>query len=665
MSETTTTAEEKSPQRLFVYNGGFLTSGRIKRILQLSGFEVKIGMPGENDLVGVWGKSPTSPRGEAVARSKDAAILRVEDAFLRSVHPGRSGSPPLGLFLDKRGVHFDYAQPSDLEVMLATHPLDDTALLNRARAAIDRLKREDLSKYNSFEPKTEVPKPGYVLVIDQTKGDASIKYSGADANSFREMLYYAREENPSARIVVKTHPETQAGHREGHFGPDIEDGKTTLFDGAVSPWALLDGATKVYTVSSQLGFEAIFAGHKPHVFGRPFYMGWGLTDDRSPLDRRQRRLTRAQLFAAAMILYPKWYDPFSDELCTLERAIDILSAEVRCYREDKHGWVGQGMRLWKRPHLQAFFGAHQPMRFERPAIAPQRSMVWANKIQPQMEPVVRVEDGFLRSRGLGADLIPPLSLVCDQRGIYYDPSAPSDLELFIERSVDLDISAQDRAEHLRRQILKNNLSKYNLRRSTLDLPKGYNVLVPGQVEDDASILKGTSAVRSNHALLEAAREAHPEANILYKPHPDVEAGLRDGDLDAGDLADRVLAKSDPIALLSQVDEVWTMTSLLGFEALIRGVKVTTLGAPFYAGWGLTTDLGDVPSRRRARPNLQQFIHAVLIDYPRYFDPKTGLACPPEVVVNRLAQGDLPKPRMAHRALAKLQGAFASYAYLWR
>ena len=42
----------------------------------------------------------------------------------------------------------------------------------------------------------------------------------------------------------------------------------------------------VYTVSSQMGFEAIFAGHRPRVFGKPFYAGWGLTEDDEVIPRR-------------------------------------------------------------------------------------------------------------------------------------------------------------------------------------------------------------------------------------------------------------------------------------------------------------------------------------------------------------------------------------------
>ena len=189
--------------------------------------------------------------------------------------------------------------------------------------------------------------------------------------------------------------------------------------------------------------------------------------------------------------------------------------------------------------------------------------------------------------------------------------------------------------------------------------------MPGQVEDDASILTGAGAVKTNLDLLRAARTARPDAVIVYKPHPDVEAGLRKGAADTDGLADVVASGADPAALLEAVDEVWTMTSLMGFEALLRGKKVTVLGAPFYAGWGLTVDLGDVPARRVARPGLAGLVHAALIDYPRYLDPITGLPCPVEVAVDRLSSGRIPHPGLANRALSKLQGLFATYAHLWR
>lgn len=650
---------------LRVLNGGFVFQRRLRRILNLSGWQVRPGLPREGDTVGIWGNSPTAHRGLRAAERAQAPLLRVEDAFLRSMQPGRAGEPPIGLCLDAQGLHFDATGESALEALLARHPLDDTALLDRARAAMARMQEHRLSKYSGYDPALPLPEPGYVLVIDQTSGDASVRASGADRARFVEMLAYAQEENPGARVLIRTHPETAQGFRDGHFSEADCNDRISLCDSALSPWDLLEGAVAVYTVSSQMGFEAILAGHKPRVFGSPFYAGWGLTQDDQPVARRQRILTRAQLFAAAMILYPVWYDPFEDQLCSLERVLDILEVQARAWRQDQHGWSAGGMRLWKRKPLQQVFGRPKRMVFSEQPVSGRAHMVWASRPDPDAD-VTRVEDGFLRSRGLGAALVPPLSLVTDRRGIYYDPGRASDLEELIASRARLRPDQRARAEALMARIVAGGVSKYNLGGALPPLPEGQRILVPGQVEDDASILRGAGLVRRNSDLLEAARAAHPEAVILYKPHPDVEAGLRPGAVaEAEQLADVVLQGVDPARLLAQVSAVWTMTSLLGFEALLRGVPVTTLGTPFYAGWGLTTDLAPPCERRQARPDLAGLVHATLIDYPRYFDPVTGQICPVEVAVTRLQSGQVARGGAVNRSLSKLQGLFASYAHWWR
>lgn len=657
------TAAGGKRSRLFVYNGGFITQRRVRRILSLAGYDIRLGQPGTDDLVGVWGQSPTAHRGEAIAAKRDIPLVRVEDAFLRSLHPGRAGEPPIGLLIDRSGLHFDPSTPSDLETLLATHPLDDTALLNRARAGIERLRENAICKYSGFDLDLPLPAPGYVLVVDQTRGDASVTASRADAARFQEMLVFAQEEHPGAHVLIKTHPETIKGFRPGYFGPEHQSNRVTLFADPVSPWALLEGAVGVYTVSSQLGFEAILAGHKPRIFGQPFYAGWGLTADEDPLPRRQRILTRAQLFAAAMILYPIWYDPHRNTLGQFEDALGAMEAQARAWRQDHHGWTAGGMRLWKRRPLQTFFGRYGKLRFSETPLTDCPHMAWAGKATDTA--TVRVEDGFLRSRGLGAELVPPLSLVTDHNGIYYDPAQPSDLENWIAKRARLSPEQSSRAAMLRDRLVAHGVSKYNLGGAQPVLPEGHRILVPGQVEDDASILRGTSDVSTNLHLLRQARATHPEAVLIYKPHPDVEAGLRMGAIATEGLADVVAHDADPAWLLGQVQELWTMTSLMGFEALLRGVGVTTLGVPFYAGWGLTRDLGDVPARRKSEVTLEGLIHAALIDYPRYLDPVTGLPCSVEVAVERLSAGEIPHPGLTNRLLAKLQGVFASSAHLWR
>jgi capsular polysaccharide export protein len=655
--------------RLFAYNSGFLSQRRLRRILELSGYRIRLGLPGPDDLVAVWGNSPTAHRGLGIAKRRGVGVLRVEDAFVRSMRPGRAGEPPIGLHLDRSGVHFDPTTPCDLEQILTKVSLDDTALLNRARDAIERMRGAHLSKYNGFNTAIPAPAPGYVLVVDQTQGDASVTASRADMATFLEMLVFAQEEHPGAKIIIKTHPETQSGFRPGYYSVANTNNRISLFSDPISPWALLDGAVGVYTVSSQLGFEAILAGHKPRVFGQPFYAGWGLTTDENPVPRRERKLTKNQLFAAVMLQYPVWYDPFRDQLCEFETVLDIVEAQSSAWRQDHNGWIASGIRMWKRKPMQKIFGAQKRLIFsddpERITATDRSQMIWAGKAPPDQTGIMRVEDGFLRSRGLGAELVPPLSLVCDDLGIYYDPTQPSRLEQLIAKRATLSDLRRQRTERLVHSLTSGKLSKYNLGGDAPEVPQGHRILVPGQVEDDASVRTGTTQVRTNLDLLRTVRAAHPNAVIVYKPHPDVEAGLRIGKIDTTGLADVVANHSDPITVLDQIDEVWTMTSLLGFEALLRGVKVTTLGAPFYAGWGLTDDLGAIPERRSARPDLMGLVHATLIDYPRYFDPLTGQICPVEIAVDRLAQGDIPHPGIANRSLSKLQGLFATYAHLWR
>ena len=96
---------------------------------------------------------------------------------------------------------------------------------------------------------------------------------------------------------------------------------------------------------------------------------------------------------------------------------------------------------------------------------PRKKMVWASAKQPAGKPVTRIEDGFLRSRGLGADLVPPLSLICDDLGIYYDPSQESRLEHILLKMPPLRADQTQRIKTLQRRLIDHNLTKYNLHRA--------------------------------------------------------------------------------------------------------------------------------------------------------------------------------------------------------
>ena len=251
-----------------------------------------------------------------------------------------------------------------------------------------------------------------------------------------------------------------------------------------------------------------------------------------------------------------------------------------------------------------------------------------------------LEDGFLRSVGLGADLIRPLSWVVDERGIYYDASQPSDLE-FTLQNTRFSAGLLHRAAALRTQLVASKLTKYNVGAQPLSRPAGAKgkqlVMVVGQVETDAAIGLGAPGIKTNLALLKSARLAHPDAWVIYKPHPDVVAGLRNSgqnEKDASNWCDESVTDAPMGDMLEAVDIVHVMSSLAGFEALLRGKAVVCHGLPFYAGWGLTVDTLTLPRRSR-RLLLDELIAGTLLCYPRYVSRVTGSACSAEDALREL------------------------------
>ena len=622
-----------------------------------------------------------------ITHKTGAGVITAEDGFLRSVKTGRQGDQPLSVVLDGQGIYFERSEPNDLRDILAAGPDLNDKQTAEARDGIAFLKEQHLSKYNDFALETDNLPDEFVLVIDQTLNDASIEGANANAGTFQLMLDTALAENPDVQIVIKTHPETQANQRRGYFDAGDATDRVVLFSDAVSPWTILAKARKVYCVSSTLGMEAILAGQTPVVFGDAFYSGLGLTDDRHAGVSVIGSRTVEQLFHATYLKYCHWYDPFlgcASDMIGVARTLETQSSFARRYSKPQ---VFVGVRLWKRGFLRRFFkgSSKSPLFIDEPQKAIQAAardgadvLVWSGKETPELAhacaaadiTLYRVEDGFLRSAGLGAALIEPVSLALDDLGIYYDPTRESRLERLIGQSTGLPDLALRRADAIKAKMIELKLSKYNLIAVDLELPKErHTVLIPGQVEDDQSILKGAGLVKTNLDLVRATRLAYPDSYLIYKPHPDVIAGLRNGghaSENIAEITDQVLQDADIATLLDQVDHVSTITSLTGFEALLRGKSVTCFGAPFYAGWGLTDDRSPIPKRRQAKVSLQGLIHASLVDYPQYWDPVTGAPCPIETVLERFAQGRVQgSARGGIRWLAKAQGLFASYAHLWR
>jgi capsular polysaccharide export protein len=179
------------------------------------------------------------------------------------------------------------------------------------------------------------------------------------------------------------------------------------------------------------------------------------------------------------------------------------------------------------------------------------------------------------------------------------------------------------------------------------------------VESDASIRLGSPTLKRNDELLREVRNRRPNDYLLYKPHPDVVAGLRlqQSASNPEEWCDEVLTDTPMGRLLEVVDEVHVMTSLAGFEGLLRGRHVETYGQPFYAGWGLTLDHCPV-ARRTRRLSLDELLAGVLILYPIYVSRKNGSYTTPEEILEELAEWKVLPMGVADRArqwLGNLRG----------
>lgn len=421
--------------------------------------------------------------------------------------------------------------------------------------------------------------------------------------------------------------------------------------GECDPWHVLDGAAAMWThANDETAFIAALLGIPVRMFGEAGRFSGLRGGDADAL---------AAIAARELVTGWDWRDPFTGAPCGVADIIRHSGEWRRLVDANRRVAASYGFGQWKRGTVDALLwngtGDHAPFAPARPdhlaALPPDAGVaVWKARVptdflaacESRTGPLHEVEDGFIRSVGLGADCVPPLSIIVDALGVHYDPSKPSTLEtLLAEGKFAPELLA--RAAQLRTLIVKSGVSKYEVGGAALARPGGArrHILVPGQVEDDRSVLAGAGEVRGNLDLLRRARAAEPNAHILYKPHPDVLSGHRKGhvaEADALAFADAMVAGQSMPALLDMVDGLHVMTSLAGFEALLRGKDVTTHGVPFYAGWGLTRDLGPVPARRGRARTLDELIAAALLLYPRYLDPATGLPCPPEVLVERLAAG---------------------------
>ncbi|PWR18222.1 capsular biosynthesis protein [Zavarzinia compransoris] len=604
-------------------------------------------------------------RAAAYAARHGLGLLRLRPGLIGAARPRRFARhlPLLGVF-----------DPAAFEEALRRGP-GDAARGQLGRALIEQARGWRIGTANTAAPAAAAA-AGHILVADEI---------GPAAAALAAVLEAALADHPAGRLRILPAVDLDGRTVPGPLTAEARRRGIALAPAPAAVATAVAAAAAVYAWSAPAGFDALIQGTPLITFGPAFYAGLGLADDRGCDRRTPVPVTVEDLAAAAYLDGSRHVDPVTGRACDALAAMDHVRRVIEQDRRFSGDTVVVAMKPWKRANVGAFLasrlgrlryraGAKAALRLVRRRNG--RIATWASTEPPGLAdrlaaeglpPLLRIEDGFLRSVGLGSNYVAASSLVLDRQGIYYDPGRPSDLESLLEQHP---FSEEERAtaRRLAALIVERGLTKYNVGVAAAGLvqaPAGAcRILVPGQVEDDASVRLGAPDLGGNLGLLRAVRAARPEAWIVYKPHPDVEAGNRKGRIGrdlALSIADQVVDDASVVSLFGQVDAVHTMTSLVGFEALLRGLEVATYGLPFYAGWGLTLDRRDCPRRRR-RLAVDELVAGTLLLYPAYVDPETGLPCDVWTVVERLSA---QAPRSVHQPGGRWARVAPFFQSLWQ
>jgi len=234
-----------------------------------------------------------------------------------------------------------------------------------------------------------------------------------------------------------------------------------------------------------------------------------------------------------------------------------------------------------------------------------------------------------------------LSFTFDSVVPYYDARYQSNLEKMLnDKNLVVTDEEKQRARRCIDKIVETHLTKYNhqpIYEPKIGREGVKKVLVVDQSYGDMSISKGLANDDTFKKMLKTAIKENPDADIIVKTHPDTMTGRRGGYYTGLKPHDNIYTQTEPInpiSLIKYVDKVYVCTTQFGFEALMCGKEVHTFGMPFYANWGLTTDLLKCERRNNTR-SLEELFYISYILYNKYVNPETKQQCEIEEAMDYL------------------------------
>ena len=390
--------------------------------------------------IAAWAGSRQQKRGQARAAALGVPAIVLGNGLLRAP-PWRNGAAAVlsvtAVAINGPGSPADILSPTRV---LASRNWQTPGLLERAAAA----RRELVSRQvgGSWWGRSELPPGEGIALVDAGRTGRS-----PSAPVLRAMLAAALAENPAHKVVVLA-PDRRA--RRALLADAAQRG-ASIVTGPVDPWPALARAERVYAAGGETGFLALLAGRAVRCFGIAFYSGWGVTADAAGVARHPFARTVDEIFAGACLVATRHRDPFRNTASSFEATLSILADWRQIETANRRVAVLVGMSFWKRRRIADFLrstaGAPVFRRTTAGALSAARGRpggaiaVWASRLpaglaaaaERDQVALIRVEDGFIRSVGLGSDFVPAASLVLDSGGMHYDPDARSDLERLLLR----------------------------------------------------------------------------------------------------------------------------------------------------------------------------------------------------------------------------------------
>lgn len=601
-----------------------------------------------------------------IVLEKEYTKYYIDNGLINYYVYNRKNMSPFSLVFDKEDIPYRNNNQTNLLYMLNSNKFkEDNELLMRSKLLIEQIREEGNDNSNFVQENLIINKNNEkenILVIgvpDAIVNDNSV----GDNMSSLDLVWIAKLENPESQVIYVEDPTLNSPNTE------LEDiGKlASIIDSDKDILELLWFVDKIYTKDSIIAFNGLILGKKVITFGAPFYAGWGLTIDRNQISNRNHELSLETLVGVSLIEYPKYVNPYTKEMLEVETSIELQSKVTKIAKKvgisnkrnisttnatvgaidkfnletqligKKVAIVSPGLK--KMPNLDKLLPAdiiYDPTGNQieeldyvggwglKPGYKDARVFAEKHNI-----PYLAMEDGFLRSIGLGVDGAPALSFSLDDIGVYYDATRPSRMENILNSTGWETPELLEDAKRAINLIKTNYLSKYNVGKILKEEDFRRNgrkrILVVDQTFGDMSISLGLGDQQSFINMYNKAKEENPGADFYLKVHPDVIAGKKKGNItDIREDENTILLTEDsnPLSLIEHMDKVYCVTSQMGFEALIMGKEVRCFGMPFYAGWGATNDEIILERRKRVR-SVEELFAASYIMYCTYLNPNTG------------------------------------------